>query len=145
MTTKTQLISALRTFVSQRSGIDSRNYASSWRDSDGIAALRSDQYRIKRDGTDARDLIKFIELRDSITADDMLAHFRSGRLQWNDAKKQFDYCVGQYFPTEYRAAVCRALISIIMAWGRDKCNVFGNGTNFLQHQLGRGIAERWHR
>jgi hypothetical protein len=145
MTTKTQLINALRTFVSQRSGIDSRNYASSWRDSDGIKALRSDQYTIKKHGTDARDLIRFIELRDSITVDDMLVHFKTGRLSWDDAKKRFDYCTGQYFPTEYRAAVCRALISIVMAWGCDQCNVFGNGTNFLQHQLGRGIAERWHR
>lgn len=145
MTTKTQLISELRTFVSQRSGIDSRDYASSWRDSNGIKALRSDQYKIKRDGLDARNLIKFIELRDSITVDDMLAHFKTGRLTWNDAKKRFDFCIGQYFPTEYRAAVCRALISIIMAWGCDKRNVFGNGTNFLQHQLGKGIAGRWHR
>jgi hypothetical protein len=75
----------------------------------------------------------------------MLAHFKTGRLTWDDSKKRFDYCAGQYFPTEYRAAVCRALISIVMAWGCDKCRVFGNGTNFLQHQLGRGIAERWHR
>jgi len=143
MTTKTELLDALRTFVAQRSGIDAKNYVSSWRDTEGRKALASDQYTIKRDGADARALIRQIELRDSITVDDMLAHFRSGRLQWNNAKKRFDYCTGQYFPTEYRSAVCRALISILIDYGRDKCSVTSNVPAFLCREIGRPLANRW--
>jgi hypothetical protein len=133
---RTEILEALARFVAQRSGIDGRNYGGS------REAFLGDYRRILRDGRDARALLRVVELStclpDSILADVL----KSGRLTWDG--KRLDYCAGQYFPTEYRAAVCRALASVL--W-----NYWGDGGRYTAEQiraaaksnLGRGIAKRW--
>lgn len=32
-----------------------------------------------------------------------------------------DYCTGQYFPTEFRAAVARLCASVLWTWKREMC------------------------
>ena len=153
MTKKQQIIAALRAFVAQRSGMDWHNY-------NDAASYRSEQREIMRDGKEARELLRAVELRDSITADDIIAASNrafSGRLSIvgrDDGAVGVDYCTGQYFPTEYRKAVCALCASVL--WDYTRVN-YGAGfaqsagrpvtSSELRAQLrreyGRGIASRW--
>lgn len=140
--TKQQIVDALRAFVSQRSGIDSRNYFQTWRDTDGIKAMRSDQHKIRRDGADARVLLSFVEGREWITADALRKYLTSGgRLFWDGPSNSPDYHVGQYYPTEYRAAVCRFLAQII--WSSCRAHGIDDVRKYAREQFGRGLQGRW--
>lgn len=153
MDKKQQIITALRAFVAQRSGIDWHNYGDA-------ASYRAEQRGIMRDGKEARELIRAIEWRDSITADDIIKASKgafSGRLsivERDDGAVAVDYCTGQYFPTEYRKAVC-ALCACLL-WDYMRVNY---GAGFARsagrpvtgselraqfsREYGRGIASRW--
>ena len=153
MTKKQQIITALRAFVAQRSGMDWHNYSDA-------ASYRAEQRIITRDGKEARELICAIEWRDSITADDIIKASKSafsGRLsivERDDGAVAVDYCAGQYFPTEYRKAVCAVCASVL--WDYTRVNY---GAGFAQsagrpvtgselraqfrREYGRGIASRW--
>jgi hypothetical protein len=136
--TKSDILAHLSRFVSQRSGIDFRNYGDR-------ASFMGDYRPILRAGRDARALIRYVELRDSITADMLLAAFRaySGRLSVTD--KGCDYCAGQYFPTEYRNAACAVLSQAIWDWLRDSHKDGHAIRKAASRELGRGIAGRWFR
>ena len=165
MNKKQQIITALRAFVAQRSGMDYRNYGD-------VTSYRAEQRAIMRDGKEARELIRAIEWRDSITADDIIKASKSafsGRLsivECDDGAVAVDYCAGQYFPTEYRKAVCAVCASILWDYMRDHCmpaqdnppaagvDHHGAGTyrglrmgDYIRAQFrkeyGRGIASRW--
>ena len=146
MTDKKTMCALLRAHISSRPGLDSRDYASDWRDKEGIAALRHDQRNIARDGKEARLLLSFVEGRDSITADDIAYASKrafSGRLSFAEAPDgtmRLDYCTGQYYPTEYRAAACALLASVVSKyWGDD-----GNDVHKLaKGYFGRGVHSRW--
>ena len=133
---RTEILEALARFVAQRSGIDGRNYGGS------REAFLGDYRRILRDGQSARALLRVVELSTCLPDSILVDVLKSGRLTWDG--KRLDYCVGQYFPTEYRAAVCRALASVL--W-----NYWGDGGRYTADQiraaaksnLGRGIARRW--
>lgn len=153
MDKKQQIITALRAFVAQRSGMD-------WRDYGDVTSYRAEQRSITRDGKEARELIREIEWRDSITADMIIDASKlafSGRLSIvhrDDGAVGVDYCAGQYFPTEYRKAVC-ALCACLL-WEYMRINY---GAGFAQSagrpvtgselraqfrkEYGRGIASRW--
>jgi hypothetical protein len=137
-TRKEMILTALDAFVRQRSGMDPTNY------SDG-PMYRAEQRSITRDLHDYRQLSRAVELRDSITADDLIVASRnafSGRLSIKElspiivgpgaydeamrrARKgnpqgfELDYCTGQYFPTEYRKAACAVMASALWASKRD--------------------------
>jgi hypothetical protein len=133
---RTEILEALARFVAQRSGIDGRNYGGS------REAFLGDYRRILRDGREARALLRVVELSTCLPDSILVDVLKSGRLTWNG--KRLDYCAGQYFPTEYRAAVCRALASVL--W-----NYWGDGGRYTADQiraaaksnLGRGITRRW--
>lgn len=120
MDKKQQIITALRAFVAQRSGIEFCNYGY-------VASFRAEQRAITRDGKEARELLRAIEWRDSISADDIIAASKSaysGRLsivERDDGAIAVDYCTGQYFPTEYRKAVCAVCASALWNYMRDQC------------------------
>lgn len=140
--TKAELCKLLRAFVGQRSGLDWRNYGHDWRDAAGMAALRSDRNTILQHGRDARALLSYVEKWSSIPVDYLLTELSDGkRLSFDASRGSIDYCAGQYFPTEYRAAVCRALSSAL--W-RYQVNL---GTSDVRawavETFGRGIASRW--
>jgi hypothetical protein len=76
MDTKQQIIAALRAFVNQRSGIEFGNYGDA-------KAFRAEQRSITKDRKEALELLRAIEWRDSITAQDILDAAKSaysGRL-----------------------------------------------------------------
>lgn len=131
-TLKTQICDALAAFIRQRPGLDWRNYYSNWTDKAGIAAYRSEQRSISRDKRDAETLLQAVRWRDSITAQDILkasASAFAGRLQItvnvahtlveSRGRVEIDYCIGQYWPTEYRKAVAAVCAAALWEWMRD--------------------------
>ena len=118
LTKKEQVIKALRAFINQRSGIEFGNYGD-------VKAFRSEQRSIHRDLLDARQLLRDVELRDSISADEIIKasrHAYSGRLsivERDDGAIGVDYCAGQYFPTQYRKAVAAVCASVLWDYMRN--------------------------
>lgn len=153
---KAAMLAALNTFARQRSGIEYGNYGD-WR------AFNSERRSITKDLKEARVLLSFIEHTDSITYANLRDGLRaySGRLTVTLTKtntgyaSRTDYCTGQYFPTEYRRAVCAVAASAIWDWFRDGCmptdadlerQHISAGDYIrkrLRMQFGRGIASRW--
>ena len=115
MDKKQAIIGALYTFIGQRPGLEFGNYGD-------VPNYRADVRAIGRDLTQARQLLRYVELRASITADDIIAASESaysGRLTItarDDGAVAIDYCTGQYFPTEYRKAACAVLSQAIWRW-----------------------------
>lgn len=138
--TKSEICAMLRAFVAKRSGLDWRNYLSDWSNKTGMDALRSDRSRILQHGRDARALLSFVE-DSSIPVEFLMRELETGRLTFDSARVELDYCTGQYFPTEYRAAVCRVLSNAIWRFYRD--NVTTDVRAFARDTFGRGIASRW--
>jgi hypothetical protein len=171
---KQAIIAALRAFANQRPGLDPRNYISHGMDNAGRAAYRAEVRSITKDLHHARELMRAVELADGITADDLHKASMgaySGRLTIKPRVTSpdrygfsIDYCTGQYWPTEYRRAVCAVLASALWEYTREKCmpQQRGDGTYeytrsgrvsavsagdwlraHFRQQFGRGIASRW--
>jgi hypothetical protein len=135
---KSEMIEALYGFVAQRSGIDGRNYGGS------REAFMQDYRRILRDGREARALLRVVELSTCLPDSILAEVLKSGRLTWDGSR--LDYCAGQYFPTEYRAAACRALASTLWVYWSDGGRYSADQIRAAARQnLGRGIASRWFR
>ena len=113
---KQKIIDALYTFIGQRPGLEYGNYGDP-------VAYRAGMRAIGRDLTQARALLRYVALRDSITGADIIkasARAYCGRLTIT-VDATIDYCPGQYWPTEYRRAVCAVLAQVVWAWQRDQC------------------------
>lgn len=135
--TKGNLLSLIETFISQRSGIDRRNYGDR-------ESFMGDYREILRDGRDARTMLKAIEWS-SMEADDLLYGFIafSGRLTVTTSG--LEYCTGQYFPTEYRAAACAVMASALWNYYRTPEMTGDDLRKLFTKKFGRGIARRWFR
>lgn len=106
MTTQTnrdEMLASLRAFVRRRPGFDWHNYGDA-------ASYRADVRRAGRDLQDAEELLRAVSLRTSC----VLPENKGRRLSWTG--KGWEYIAGQYFPTEYRAAACRVLVSALWDW-----------------------------
>ena len=142
---KETMIHALGAFISQRSGIDFRNYASG----DYRASRESflgDYRPILKHGKHARRLLDFVSRRD-ISADDLVQASRSGRLSFVTIKDAVgvSYVTGQYFPTEYRRAACSVLARAIREYFRAGCGYTSPEQirKAARSEFGRGIAAAW--
>lgn len=140
---KQAMCNALRVFINQRSGIEWGNYGNS------REAFLGDYRPMLRHGKHARQLLRFVELRDSITAKMLLEASRafSGRLQFIERgdKVGVDYTTGQYFPTEYRNAACAVLAQAVWDWLLAECNC-KTGEEIrkaARREFGRAIATTW--
>lgn len=159
---KQAMINALRAFVNQRSGIEFADYQSGdWKAS--REAFMGDYRPILRAGREARALLRAVELRGSITAEDLAGAARrayAGRLSFVERGESVgvDYATVQYFPTEYRNAACAVLAQCLWEFWRECCPVgevkpdkatpsLGNVGEYVRKQarneFGRGIASRW--
>lgn len=144
--TKQQLIAALRAFINQRSGIEFANYQSGdWKQS--REAFMGDYRPIVRHGKHAREMLRSVELRDSITAKDIIQGTRaySGRLQFveRDGGIGVEYTTGQYFPTEYRNAACAVLASVLWNYWQPDCKTGDEIRAKAKQEFGRAIAATW--
>lgn len=115
---KQLIIDALRAFINKRPGMEFCNYGD-------VSTYRSESRSITKDKKHALRLLRDIELRDSITADDIIKASESafsGRLtiHCENGQVRIAYCVGQYFPTEYRKAVTAVCASALWDWKRDQ-------------------------
>ena len=114
--TRDAILNALTVFVAQRPGLEYGNYGDP-------STYRAELRRITKMRHDAETLIAKVR-QTSITAEALLAAFRSfsGRLTpvvREDGAVALHYCTGQYYPTEYRAAVCAVLTTALWDYWRD--------------------------
>lgn len=139
---RADILAALARFIRQRPGLEYANY----RDP---AVYRSESRSITRDMHHALILLHAVVSRNGITAGHLRESFRafSGRLSWDG--KRLDYCTGQYYPTEYRKAVCAVLASALWDYWRDSLPAEQKKADEIRRiarrELGRAIALRWFR
>lgn len=138
---KQTIINALRAFMEQRPGLEWINYQ------DG-PAYRADARVITQQLHDARAMLAYIDRAGSISADDIIraASHRLTIETMPDGSARVDYCTGQYWPVEYRAAVARLCSDVLWAQARDIDGLNLPGIQSRARRLfGRGIATRWFR
>jgi len=96
-----------------------------------------------KDGRDARKLLNWV--RDSsVTAKQLIESFPrafSGRLELKNG--ELNYCTGQYFPTEYRKAVCAVLAYALWNCYRTEESTGDSLRATFRRIFGRGIQKRW--
>jgi len=141
MTDKSTIIAALRKWIAQRPGLEFGNYGD-------VSSYRAEMRSIARDLQHARAMVNYVAWHDSITADMILnAVDNGGRLSLttDGDKVRIDYVTGQYWPTEYRRAVCALMSSVIWYWLRENCE-YKTGDDIrkaVRRELGNSIANRW--
>ena len=142
-TRKANILQALRTFARQRPGMEFCNYGD-------VRSYRSELRSITKNLQHAEVMLANIAWRDSITADSLLSAASgafSGRLsivESDTGKVSIDYCTGQYWPTEYRRAVCAVLSSALWDYWRANGASTGDAIRKIaRDELGRGIASIW--
>ena len=138
---KVTILQALTAFAAGRPGLEYANYGDP-------ASYRAESRAITRDLHHVYTLLRRVQLAPSITSADLKDAFRaySGRLSWDG--QRLDYTTGQYFPTEYRRAVCAVLASALWDYWRDCVpeTVTNKGDHIrakARRDLGRTIAARW--
>ena len=143
MATKQTIIDALNRWIAQRPGLEFGNYGN-------VSSYRAEMRSIGRDLQHARTMINYVAWHDSITAEMILsAADNGGRLTItvDGDKVAINYVTGQYWPTEYRRAVCALMSSVIWEWLRENCNC-ETGDDIrkaARRELGQSIARRWFR
>lgn len=143
VTTKAELIDALGAWIRQRPGLKFGNYGD-------VSSYRSELRSITRDLNEARTMLRYVSTSQIDAAGLLYAlrHAYSGRLSWDEDKRRLDYCTGQYWPIEYRRAVCAVLASAIWDYWRDGLtgeNIGDRIRKSAHRTFGRAIASRWFR
>lgn len=155
---KDNIIKALRAFIAQRSGLERGAYGDPRVPDGGTGdrAYSADKRAITRDLTDAKQLIREVELS-AMTAAQLVEGFGaySGRLSiaTDGESVRLDYTAGQYFPTEYRKAVCAVCARALWdhyreayAAGARPGESAGDAIRRrFREVLGKRIADRWFR
>lgn len=131
------MLRALEKFTRQRPGMEFGNYGDA-------KSYRAELRGITRDFSEAQTLLRAVRYS-GITADQLRDAFRaySGRLSWDGERQRLEYCTGQYFPTEYRKAVCAVLASALWQHRRDGLKSGDQMRASFRREFGRGIASRW--
>ena len=144
-TRKETIIACLRKFIAQRPGLEFGNYGD-------VSAYRSEMRSITKDRHHAEAMLSSVAWRDSITADTILEaskHAFSGRLTITEptpGRFVLEYGTGQYWPTEYRRAVCSVLSSALWDYWRECGGAASTGDAIRKTaaaELSRSIAQRW--
>ena len=97
---------ALIDYAAQRPGLDCRNYGT-WQ------SYRQEATEITRQWQTICDLLRIANYY-GVTDKQIIEASEwafSGRMTWMDT--EWDYCTGQYWPTEYRSAVIAVLRAIL--------------------------------
>ena len=165
------IIEALTAFVNKGPRLEFVNYGGNpFNNSDqhreAVRAYRQESRRITRQLHDFRALAARVvgtaSIDQPITGDNLIEASKrafSGRLTLvrnaEDDSYKVDYCTGQYWCVEYRAAACAVLAEALrMYWNEDNPREYGDGhdmtpndwlANEARLALGRGVAARWFR
>ena len=102
-------IKTLAMYAAKRPGLDYRDYCSDYRDTEGRAAYFREARAISDQLADVRESLAAAYAQ-GVTDADLIECSRGERLTMA-ADLSIDYTVGQYWPTEYRAAVARLAAS----------------------------------
>ena len=141
MATKQTIIDALHQWINQRPGLEFGNYGD-------VSSYRAEMRSITRDLQHARTMVNYVAWHDSITAEMIMSAADNGgrlTLTVNGDKVRIDYVTGQYWPTEYRRAVCQLMSSVIWYWLREhgNCKTGDDIRKAARRELGQSIANRW--
>ena len=141
MADKSTIIDTLHKWIAQRPGLEFGNYGN-------VSSYRAEMRSITRDLQHARAMVNYVAWHDSITADMILrAADNGGRLSLttDGDRVTINYVTGQYWPTEYRRAVCALMSSVIWGWLREdcKCETGDDIRKAARRELGQSIARRW--
>ena len=141
MATKQTIIDALNRWIAQRPGLDFGNYGN-------VSSYRAELRSIGKDLQHARAMVNYVAWHDSITAEMIMSAADNGgrlTLTADGDKVRIDYVTGQYWPTEYRRAVCALMSSVIWVWLREncKCKTGDDIRKAARRELGQSIANRW--
>ena len=100
----------LAAYAAQRPGLDFGDYCAGWNDPEGRAAYFSESRSISADFQRVRVAVA-MAYSAGVTDDDLIECSRGERLTLGSSGGglTLDYTTGQYWPTEYRAAVARLL------------------------------------
>lgn len=153
--TKEQILSLLESWINQRPGLDPANYGfpaysrESWLEA--RRSYNSESRRITNQRKDALILLRAVELSNGLDAEILINAFRafSGRLQIVEHGNGFrlEYCTGQYWPTEYRAAACTVLGTALWDYHRsdytDDDHAGDKMRAMFRRMFGRSIQEKW--
>ena len=141
MATKQTIIDALNRWIAQRPGLEFGNYGD-------VSSYRAELRSIGKDLQHARAMVNYVAWHDSITAEMIMSAADNGgrlTLTIDGDKVRIDYVTGQYWPTEYRRAVCALMSSVIWAWLRENCE-YKTGDDIrkaARRELGQSIGRRW--
>ncbi len=130
------ILEALYTYAHKRPALDFADYGN-------LAAYRSESRAITQDLHDARELLAVVSRR-TITEQQFRSAFESafsGRLSWDGVK--LSYCTGQYWPTEYRKAVCAVLASVLWSYWHEAGITDESIRQSARRELSRGVFNRW--
>lgn len=141
---KENILQALRKFVRQRPGLEAGLF-------NDLAGYRAELRGITRDLADAKKLLSAIE-HCSIQAPALIDAFGdayAGRLSiainGDEGTVTLDYTTGQFWPTEYRRAVCAVCAQALWKHYRSVYPV--DSGVWLRQQFremfGPGIQKRW--
>ena len=142
-TERERVLAALHTFAHQHPRLERLNYGDR-------ESFRAEARAITAQLRDARLLLRAVEMRGGISVAEIENGFSagSGRLSWDG--QRLDYTTGQYWATEYRAAVCAGLSRVLWEFFRDCAppDTFATASYIRDEatrQLGRPLAARWFR
>ena len=138
MVTKQTIIDALNRWIAQRPGLELGD----------VSSYRAEMRSIGKDLQHARAMVNYVAWHDSITAEMIMSAADNGgrlTLTVNGDKVTITYVTGQYWPTEYRRAVCALMSSVIWAWLREhgNCKTGDDIRKAARRELGQSIANRW--
>ena len=124
-------IEALDALAYSRPMLDPANYGDA-------ASYRADQRRNVRDAADYRLLRLYVDPTDA----ELIEAARGSRIAFG--QDGADYCAGQYYPVEYRAACVRLLVRV---WWARTAKAEGRTADSLRAYarvlFGRAFARRW--
>jgi hypothetical protein len=139
---KKTLLVLLRKFVSQRPGLNPADYADA-------SSYRADSRLCTRQLNDALTLLPQIEMRTNISAEAIASRLQpESRLSIETLPSgalRLDYTAGQYWPMEFRAAVCRLCADLLWSDSFDAFpRISGDERRaHFREWFGRGMAGRW--
>jgi hypothetical protein len=138
---KQKIIDALYTFANKRPQLEYCNYGNH-------SSYLQESRAITKDLHHARALLRKVELS-GISAEELLEASKeafSGRLTitaTDNGVVKIDYCVGQYFPTEYRKAVASVCARALWNYWKTDANDADRIRNTARREFPRAIARAY--